>query len=535
VLVGALSITPGVLVLGILLGDRLGAGAAWGLLLAAALAVLAAVGVHTQRPAISWPRSGKIISVRFWTWAPAVLLLMATLLIGIAVEQRALNGLERWSLAEATVARAEVTVWGTVVDDPTGSRWVTEARVRVDRARLETSPNKFSVKRIVAVRAEVGAAKRLAVLEAGDEVALRGWLRPLTGYDLRMRWQHAAAALTATDLINASRPRSPLAIVANSVRGLVLSGTAVLAREPRALMAGFLLGDTRDLSPEVLNQFRSSGLSHLLAVSGSNVAFVLALVGPLVRRFSRLARLLSVFLVLVIFGAMTRWEPSVLRACAMAACAVFAVYVGRPAQGVRILGIAVFLLLLIDPFLLHSIAFLLSVGASLGITVLSPVISRRIRGPEWLRVPFATTAAAQIGVTPVLLLVFGSIPLVSIPANLLAVPLVGPLTIWGLASGVVGGLVDDQLPQITHALQWPTEILAGAVLGIADLAGRLPLSLSTGAVGLLIFMVLIFMVPVFMVLVLAGTVFWRRGALISLRRRMLGMRELVLSSGRPKT
>lgn len=510
-LVKAVSATPLVLIIGILIGDYLGPSPShffiFGAVVFGSLAgVLFLNSSRVQLALRSRPESFL-----------ALLVLLTIVFMGVSVEQRSLNGLENWPLRDAVAKRAEVTLWGSVVDDPHGSRWTIETRMRVDKARFNQSgAQPFHVNRIVLVRAEASAAQRLVVLSAGDGVVLRGWLHPLTGYDRYLRWSHVAAVLVATDFVSASRPESLIYLVANKSRDLVLSGTTTLPSKPRALMAGFLLGDTRDISSEVINEFRSSGLSHLLAVSGSNVAFVLVLVGPLVSRFPRFIRLGAIFLVLIIFGAMTRWEPSVLRACAMAACAVFAAYIGRPTRGVRILGVAVFLLLLVDPFLLHSVGFLLSVGASLGICLLAPVIALRLRGPNWFRLAFATTASAQIGVAPVLLVIFGSIPLVSIPANLLAVPLVGPLTIWGLASGVASGLINLRAPDLAAVLQWPTEVLAQAILGIANLASRIPIDLS--------------LLVIIGGLLTGGLFVLGRSALRVLRRRMIRERELVLPS-----
>ena len=123
-------------------------------------------------------------------------------------------------------------------------------------------------------------------------------------------------------------------------------------------MSGFLLGDTRELPRDVEEQFRASGLTHLLAVSGANVAFVLALARPVLRRLPLRAQLVAGLTLLVMFGTMTRWEPSVLRACAMAACSMTALYLGRPTAGVRVLALAVVVLVLADPFLIHPIGFL---------------------------------------------------------------------------------------------------------------------------------------------------------------------------------
>jgi competence protein ComEC len=467
----------GVVVVGIVAGEALGPSSASSTLAGVGGLVVLAVLVRGPRVRIGF-------------------VLVALALTGCAVERRALDGLVHWPLARAAELRADVVLRATLVDDPDGTRWATHVLARVDSARIVSpqrrgarEPGFVPVHRTVLVSAEGDAAGRVAVLRAGDGVVLRGWLRPLEGFDERLRWHHVVATIAATDLLDASGPSSPLADVANRARGLVLRGTDALPATERALVAGFLLGDTRDLPDGVIEHFRTAGMSHLLAVSGANVAFVLALAGPVLRRMPRTARLGAALAVLVVFGAMTRWEPSVLRACAMAAIAVVAVYVGRPAQAVRLLALAVTALLLLDPFLVHSVGFGLSVGASLGIALLAVPIARRLRGPRWLRDLLATTAAAQIGVAPVLIPVFGSIPLVAVPANLLAVPLVGPLTIWGLAGGTLAGVLHTRVPPAAAALQWPTRVLADAVLGLADAAARIPV--AVGAVSCVIIGVII--------------------------------------------
>ena len=96
----------------------------------------------------------------------------------------------------------------------------------------------------------------------------------------------------------------------------------------------------------------------------------------------------------------------------------------------------------------------------------------------WVREVLGVTAAAQIGVAPVLIPVFGSMPLVSLPANLVAVPLAAPLTMWGLASGVVGGVVRPFAPQVASLLTVPTAALLHALLAVADLASRVPVAID---------------------------------------------------------
>jgi competence protein ComEC len=251
------------------------------------------------------------------------------------------------------------------------------------------------------------------------------------------------------------------------------------------LLAGFLLGDTRAVPDDVVAAYRGSGLSHLLAVSGENVAFTLALFGPLLRRMALGPRTIAAVAIVLLFATMTRFEPSVLRATALAVVALGASFVGRPASSLRALGLAVIVLLVVDPFLLHSIAFLLSCGASAGIAVLSAPIRGRLPGPAWLRDPLAVSLAAQVGVTPVLLATFGTVPVVTPLANLLAAPAAEAVGVYGMLASAVGGAV----PALAPVLQQPTAALiawitavarSGAAIGLdLDRRGAL-LALATG-------------------------------------------------------
>ncbi|MFI5053674.1 MAG: ComEC/Rec2 family competence protein [Acidimicrobiia bacterium] len=400
---------------------------------------------------------------------------LACALLGTAVMQRALHGLEASPLRTAVAQRSDAKVHGTLVHDPDASRFGAEALVRVDSLSEPGEGRRTGGGRHVLVRATGDVAARLRLLAAGDGVVVRGWFEPLTGFDTRWRWKHAVGALHATDFVSASHPRGPLARVANTARDLVLGGSEQMTPVDRALLAGLLLGDTRGVPEELKAKFRDAGLTHLLAVSGENVAFVLALFAPVLRRLGLRGRLTGGVAVLLLFGTMTRWEPSVLRAITMAVIGLIAGYLGRPAAGLRVLVLAATVLLVADPFLIHSVGFLLSCGASCGIAVLARPIADRLRGPSWLREVLGVTAGAQLGVAPVLIPVFGSMPLVALPANLLAVPLTAPLTVWGLVAGVLGGAIRPYAEAGPHLLELPTVALLHALIAIADVAARVPI------------------------------------------------------------
>ena len=147
------------------------------------------------------------------------------------------------------------------------------------------------------------------------------------------------------------------------------------------------------------------------------------------------------------FVALTRFEPSILRAGAMAALSATAFLTGRERSPVRLLSIAVLALVLIDPLLVWSVGFWLSVGATAGVCAIGPVLARRFSRLGPLATPLGITLGAQIGVMLPSLLVFGRLPLVSVPANLLAVPVAGAVMLYGLPAALVAGLLPASGPR----------------------------------------------------------------------------------------
>jgi competence protein ComEC len=451
----------GGVVAGVLAGEAAGPSAAWPVLVAGGIGVVATI----------------VVRVRGVRTAVAV---AAFALLGVAVMQRAEHGLVVSPLASSVARHVDARVVATLVDDPDAARYTSRVLARVDRVDGRSGGG-----RRVLLTASGVPASHLRLLASGESVVVKGWFAELDGFDLRWQWKHAVGALHVTDVVGVARARAPLDRVANGLRDLVLAGSEHLPPVERALLAGFLLGDTRGVPQELTDDYRAAGLTHLTAVSGENVAFVLALFAPLLRRAGLRGRVVLALVVLVGFGTMTRWEPSVLRAIAMAAVALLASALGRPTAGLRILVLAATALLLTDPFLLHQVGFMLSCGASLGIVLLSRPIAARLRGPAWVREVLAVTAAAQVGAAPVLIPTFGSMPLVALPANLVAVPLAAPLTMWGLAAGVVGGLARPISPVVPQVLELPTVALLRALVTVAETASLVPVQVDgRAAVGL---------------------------------------------------
>ncbi|MGH9245113.1 MAG: ComEC/Rec2 family competence protein [Acidimicrobiales bacterium] len=325
-------------------------------------------------------------------------------------------------------------------------------------------------------RAFGASAGGLRDRSAGERVELGGIARrvPQTVADW-LASRHVGAQLDVDDVGRWSAG-DPASRLGNLVRRAFLRGAAVLPPDQASLFAGFVLGDDRQQRPVVADDFRAAGLTHLLAVSGQNVAFVLVVASPVLRRLGFRARFVTTVGLIGFFALVTRFEPSVVRAAAMAGLAVLASTLGREITGLRVLSLAVTGLLLVDPLLVHSIGFGLSVAASAGILLVAPPLRRVVPGPRWLADLTAVTTAAQLGVAPLLVPAFGGLPVAALPANLLAVPAAGPLMAWGMTGGLVAGLLAPMVGDgVTRVIHLPTTLLVEWIAGVARLAARLTL------------------------------------------------------------
>ncbi|MGK2928732.1 MAG: ComEC/Rec2 family competence protein [Acidimicrobiales bacterium] len=322
--------------------------------------------------------------------------------------------------------------------------------------------------------AEVRSPTAVAALEnrlAGDRAQVRGTSAAFGRVTEWLRSRHLAGRLRI-ESVEAVGGGARTTEAANHFRRVLDRGAASLSERHRSLLSGLVLGDDRAQPPELTADFRAAGLTHLLAVSGQNVAFVLVVVGPLLCRLRIWPRYLLAVGVIAAFALVTRFEPSVVRAAFVAGVALFARTTGRPSGGLRHLSMAVCLLLVVDPLLVHALGFRLSVAASAGVLLIAPVIVGRLPGPRWIAEGLGVTTGAQLAVAPVLVPVLGPMPLAALPANIVAGPLAAALMVWGLAAGIVAGLVEGPPAMLLHL---PSRAGLAAMEAVARSGASLPL------------------------------------------------------------
>jgi competence protein ComEC len=375
--------------------------------------------------------------------------------------------------------RAAVAVEVRVTADPLprprrpgAPAWQTD-QVRVAATVLRVGPAREPSAPPVVVRTPVVvlAGQSWASLRPGDLVATSGRL------GLPARPGAAAAVLIADDdprLLGSSW--SPLAL-GEPPRQALRDSVAGYDPHRAGLLPSLVVGDETLLTEQTREQLRVTGLAHLTAVSGANVAIVLGAVLLLARWLGVRGAWLSVvgLVSIAAFVLLARPEPSVVRAAAMGVVVVLGLIGGRGrpgGRGIAPLALAISLLLLLDPWLARSIGFALSCAATAGIVVLARPWARR--AATWMPRPLAAALSvplsAQLACTPLLVGMAGELSLSALPANLLAAPAVPAATVLGILAALVGVVA----PALAHLVAGVAMLPTGWIVLVAARGADLP-------------------------------------------------------------
>lgn len=244
--------------------------------------------------------------------------------------------------------------------------------------------------------------------------------------------------------------------------------------EAGALLPGMVLGDRSGLTPELAQSMRTSGLTHLTAVSGTNCTIVLVGVILLVRNF-RAPRWLAATasgLALLTFVALVGPDPSVLRAALMGGLGTVALLSGRPKRIGPLLSLTIIALLLLDPWLAGSFSFLLSVLATVGLISVGVPLQRWLAAflPGSLASAISVPLSAQLFCSPAIVLLQPQLTCYALPANILAAPVVAAGTIFGMLALCLVTFV----PWLASALLIVAGLTAGWVSTVARFFAELP-------------------------------------------------------------
>ena len=316
------------------------------------------------------------------------------------------------------------------------------------RVRIQTAEGRLAVE----------ASEPVPDLPIGREVSATGTLRDPQPWEAGYLARHGVRQVLAADrlrLTGARRagPLAPIDRIRDRAEIALESGTP---EAEAALLRGFVLGEDDRIDAATVDDFKRSGLAHLLAVSGQNVILLallalplLALLGVPVR-----ARLLCVLALIAIYVPVTGAGPSIQRAGAMGAAGIVAALAGRPRSRWYAILLAALVTLALNPRASGDAGWRLSFAAVMGILLWAgPIRDCLVRPPghggdrrrvaPWRRSladGTAVTVAATLATAPLMAHDFGTVSLASLPANLLALPAVAPLMWLGMLAALVGQL-----------------------------------------------------------------------------------------------
>ncbi len=315
----------------------------------------------------------------------------------------------------------------------------------------------------------------------GERIRVTGKLEPAEhdgyGASLRSRGIQATMYGPRIEMLDPA-PLSAfgtLTFVRESIEGHIRQ----IFPEPEASLAVGLLTGTRASFPDALTEdLRTSGLTHIVAISGSNVAIVLVMMESLLFWLPRRWRLLPLLVGIALFVVFTGASASVVRAGIMGGLSVLALHAGRVGQARRTIAWTAGLMLLWNPLLLtNDLGFQLSFLSVLGILEVSPHLEsllKRVPNVLGLRESIALTLASQAMAAPWIAYKLGNLSLVALPANLLAAPLIP----WSMLLGFLAFLFSFL------GLGLPVAFVAAVplalIIAIADYSAAVPYAALDG-------------------------------------------------------
>ena len=240
------------------------------------------------------------------------------------------------------------------------------------------------------------------------------------------------------------------------------------------LIIGMMIGETKDISEDVLENFKTTGITHLIAVSGSNVVYVVVLVQFLFKKFfgKRATYFISIFF-LILFMLISGASASVCRATLMIILSICADIFFLKSDTFSNILTSAFILILLNPLVIYDVGFILSFGGTLGIVLLSKDFTKFFKKLGKLNETLSVTCSVQLILAPIMMYYFNTFSILSIVTNIIVVPISGSITILGFAVFIISKISFPIAKLIANSLY----VLATFTIWVANIFSKIPFSL----------------------------------------------------------
>ena len=413
--------------------------------------------------------------------------LIATVCLGLAFAtlvsfQFSLNYVRQGSnhVSHMVDSKGAYRIYGQVADWPLLKTDRTEIKISLDS--LGAGDGHSEVLRGVTGSILLKISDSTTMLQRGDRVNFRGRIYLATqrseweGFDynryLNLQGIFGVCYLpTALAVTIDHRPEVGFYSMIDNLRSAIVSTFQEnLAPVPAALAGGFLIGETRNIPPDIYKMFRDSGTLHVLAVSGSNVALVLLFMLFVLRPFwlRPLWRTIVLAIVIIVFNGLSYGDPSILRASVMASLVLIARLAGRKFDLNNVIALTALVILVLDPAQLFGVGFQLSFATAWGLIFFIPLIARPFEPYHgrfwyrWLVFPVAVVMVAQACSMPLIAYYFNEVPVISPLANLVIVPLVS-ISLFGVLAMLAAAVIHPFLGQVVGAF---LELILNLTIGL---------------------------------------------------------------------
>ncbi|NMA67194.1 MAG: DNA internalization-related competence protein ComEC/Rec2 [Clostridiaceae bacterium] len=344
----------------------------------------------------------------------------------------------------------EVTIKGRIIDEPVLKKGRVRFTLKPDS--IDSVPSKKGL-----IQVSVYATRSVNKLDYGSLLEISGQIkvpqgkRNIGGFD----YQKYLASRGISGVLNISEKSLMvldgketfwLKSAGYKFRKLILKGLEqCLPSDEASVLSGMIIGYTSEMPDEMEESFRKIGLSHILVVSGANLAFVIIPLIWFLKRIGFSPRCASAITIpfMILFVLATGMEISVLRAAVMAGIMLIGQVFWRKSDVYCSLAVASIIILFINTYMLFDLGFILSFSATLSLTIFYNTILKQIPEliPKTVRDTFSGTISAQLGVIPIIAYNFNTVSIASVFSNILVVPITGLLTVLGILISIIGNVL----------------------------------------------------------------------------------------------